>query len=106
MPLRNVRFVLPVFLTGALALTGCAASSPSESASPSTGAPAVAVRDLSTHTVLLDAADPAELALTTSQTVFARSEVVVLADADDAGAREALAATAEAVHAPALLAGR
>lgn len=103
-PLRNVRFVLPVFLTGALALTGCAASSPSESASPSTGAPAVAVRDLSTHTVLLDAADPAELALTTSQTVFARSEVVVLADADDAGAREALAATAEAVHAPALLA--
>ncbi|MFD6137502.1 hypothetical protein [Isoptericola sp. NPDC060257] len=104
MPLRNVRFVLPAFLTGALALTGCAASPPGETASPSTGAPAVAVRDLSTHTVLLDAADPVELALTTSQTVFARSEVVVLADADDAGAREALAATAVAVHAPALLA--
>ncbi|MFC7878781.1 hypothetical protein [Isoptericola sp. NPDC057391] len=104
MPLRNVRFVLPVVLTGALALTGCAASPPGESASPSTGAPAVAVRDLSTHTVLLDAADPAELALTTSQTVFARSEVVVLADADDTEAREALAATAVAVHAPALLA--
>ncbi|MFE5341439.1 hypothetical protein [Isoptericola sp. NPDC056578] len=104
MPLRNVRFVLPVVLTGALALTGCAASPPGEAASPSTGAPAVAVRDLSTHTVLLDAADPADLALTTSQTVFARSEVVVLADADDAGAREALAAAAVALHAPALLA--
>ena len=103
-PLRNVRFVLPVVLTGALALTGCASSPPGETASPSTGAPAVAVRDLSTHTVLLDAADPAELALTTSQTVFARSEVVVLADADDVAAREALAATAVAVHAPALLA--
>lgn len=103
-PLRNVRFVLPVVLTGALALAGCAASPPGETASPSTGAPAVAVRDLSSHTVLLDAADPAELALTTSQTVFARSEVVVVADADDAGAREALAATAVAVNAPALLA--
>ncbi|MEU2202442.1 hypothetical protein [Isoptericola sp. NPDC019482] len=104
MPLRNVRFVLPVVLTGALALAGCAASPPGEAASPSAGAPAVAVRDLSAHTVLLDAADPAELALTTSQAVFARSEVVVLADAGDAGAREALAATAVALHAPALLA--
>ncbi|MEL7976679.1 hypothetical protein AAG589_12525 [Isoptericola sp. F-RaC21] len=104
MPLRNVRFVLPaVVLTGALALTGCATSPPGESSSPSTGAPAVAVRDLATHTVLLDAADPAELALTTSQTVYARSEVVVLADTDDAAARDALAATAVAVHAPALL---
>ncbi|GAB6939193.1 hypothetical protein ACQP60_12485 [Isoptericola variabilis] len=104
MPLRNVRFVLPVVLTGALALAGCTASPPGEAASPSTGAPAVAVRDLSAHTVLLDAADPVELALTTSQAVFARSEVVVVADADDAGAREALSATAVAVHAPALLA--
>ncbi|MFI2103147.1 hypothetical protein ACH436_07640 [Isoptericola sp. NPDC019693] len=104
MPLRNVRFVLPVVLTGALALAGCAASPPGDAATPSTGAPAVAVRDLSAHTVLLDAADPADLALTTSQTVFARSEVVVLADADDVGARDALAATAVALHAPALLA--
>jgi len=103
-PLRNVRFVLPVVLTGALALAGCAASPPGEAANPSTGAPAVAVRDLSAHTVLLDADDPVELALTTSQAVFARSEVVVVADADDAGAREALSATAVAVHAPALLA--
>lgn len=103
-PLRNVRFVLPVVLTGALVLTGCSASPPEEAANPSTGAPAVAVRDLSAHTVLLDAADPVELALTTSQAVFARSEVVVVADADDAGAREALSATSVAVHAPALLA--
>ncbi|MGF0117973.1 hypothetical protein ACQFYA_16885 [Promicromonospora sp. Marseille-Q5078] len=105
MPLRNVRFVLPaVVLTGALALSGCAGSSPEQGSAPSTGAPAVAVNDLSTHTVLLDSADPVELALTTSQTVYARSEVVVLADADDEAARPALAATAEAVHAPALLA--
>ncbi|WP_079570465.1 hypothetical protein [Krasilnikoviella flava] len=105
MPLRNVRFVLPVaVLCGALVLTGCAGSPPDGTAGPSTGAPAVAVRDLSTHTVLLDADDPVELALTTSQTVYARSEVVVLADADDEAAREALAATAVAVHAPALLA--
>ena len=104
-PLRNVRFVLSaVVLTGALALTGCAASPPEQGSAPSTGAPSVAVRDLSTHTVLLDSADPVELALTTSQTVYARSEVVVLADADDEAARPALAATAEAVHAPALLA--
>ncbi|MGW8565715.1 hypothetical protein [Isoptericola sp. NPDC055881] len=104
MPLRNVRFVLPaVVLTGALALTGCTASPPDEAATSPAAAPSVAVRDLSSHTVLLDSEDPVELALTTSQTVYARSEIVVLADADDASARPALAATAVAVHAPALL---
>ncbi|MCK9794772.1 hypothetical protein M1843_13555 [Isoptericola sp. 4D.3] len=104
-PLRNVRFVLPaVVLTGALVLTGCAASPPDKSATPPAAAPSVAVRDLASHTVLLDSTDPVELALTTSQTVYARSEVVVVADADDEAARPALAATAVAVHAPALLA--
>lgn len=103
-PLRNVRFVLPVVLSAALLLAGCAGSPPGRSAPPSTGAPAVAVRDPSSHTVLLDAEDPVELALTTSQAVYSRSEVVVLADADDEAAREALAATAVALHAPALLA--
>ncbi|MFE6971108.1 hypothetical protein [Isoptericola sp. NPDC057653] len=104
MPLRNVRFVLPVVvLTGALALTGCTASPPDEGSTAPTAAPAVAVRDLPDHTVLLDSADPVELALTTSQAIYARSEIVVLADADDEAALPALAATAVAVHAPALL---
>ncbi|MFD6179343.1 MULTISPECIES: hypothetical protein [unclassified Isoptericola] len=104
MPLRNVRFVLPVVvLTGALALAGCTASPPDGSSASPAAASSVAVRDLPDHTVLLDSADPVELALTTSQTVYARSEIVVLADADDQDALPALAATAVAVHAPALL---
>ncbi|WP_188522327.1 hypothetical protein [Isoptericola cucumis] len=105
MPLRNARFVLPALVaTGALVLSGCSAPQTDDAASPDASAPSVAVRDIEPHAVLLDSADPAELALTASQTVYSRAETVVLADADDEEARGALAAAAVAVRAPALLA--
>ncbi|WP_344249158.1 hypothetical protein [Isoptericola hypogeus] len=105
MPLRNVRFVLPALVaTGALTLGGCSAADPDDAARPEESAPSVAVREIEEHAVLLDSADPAELALTASQTVYARAETVVLADAEDADARGALAAAAVAVRGPALLA--
>ncbi len=104
-PLRNVRFVLPALVaTGALVLGGCSEPQPDDAASTEASAPSVAVRDIEPHAVLLDSADPAELALTASQTAYARAETVVLADADDEEARAALSAAAVAVRAPALLA--
>ncbi|MCA5892938.1 hypothetical protein LEP48_06160 [Isoptericola sp. NEAU-Y5] len=106
MPSRNARFVLPVavVVSGALALAGCSVTQPDDVASPQESAPSVAVREIEQHALLLDTADPVELALTASQTVYARAETVVLADAADDEAMASLAAAAVGVRAPALLA--
>ncbi|MFF2622044.1 hypothetical protein [Oerskovia jenensis] len=55
--------------------------------------------------LVLTSSDPAELALTASQSFFAQAPVVVLADADDATAQDAAAAAALELHAPVLLVG-
>ncbi len=55
--------------------------------------------------LVLTSSDPAELALTASQSFFAKAPVVVLADADDATAQDAAAAAALELHAPVLLVG-
>lgn len=105
-PLRNVRFVLPALLvsSGVAALVGCGSPpAPDVQAAPAS-APSISVHELEEHTVLLDSTDPAELALTVSQTVYERAETVVLADAGDESARPGLAAVAVAARAPALLA--
>ncbi|MEV7963556.1 hypothetical protein [Oerskovia paurometabola] len=55
--------------------------------------------------LVLTSTDPAELALTASQSFFSRAPVVVLADADDETAQDAAAAAALELHAPVLLMG-
>ncbi|WP_402467191.1 hypothetical protein [Isoptericola aurantiacus] len=103
---RNVRFVLA--LLGAAVLVG--ACSPADPP-PEPAGPAVrtVVQEPTSHTLLLDVSDPAELALTASQQIFSRSPVVVLAaPAQGPGAqhvRAAHAAAAEALSAPALVVG-
>lgn len=113
---RNARFVLPLVCVAAL-VAGCGADDPPPD--PADG-PALQV-EVSTppgHTLLLGAEDPAELALTTSQRIYERSPVAVLADAasddpppdagkdaDGAAVRAAQASAAEALGAPALVVG-
>ncbi|WP_166850346.1 hypothetical protein [Isoptericola sp. BMS4] len=106
MPLRNVRFVLPVLLvsSGVAALAGCGSPPAPDVQDDPASAPAISVHELEEHTVLLDSTDPAELALTVSQTVYERAETVVLADAADESSWPGLAAVAVAARAPALLA--
>lgn len=109
-PLRTARFV-PRAITvligvSALALAGCSGpgdGQPSQSAVPPS--PAVAAQEPTSHTMVLDADDTAELALTASQVLFQRADVVVLASADATTAMPAMSAAAVELHAPALLAG-
>ncbi|TGJ97876.1 hypothetical protein DLJ96_08260 [Actinotalea fermentans ATCC 43279 = JCM 9966 = DSM 3133] len=55
--------------------------------------------------LVLTSTDPAELALTASQSFFSQAPVVVLADAADESAQAAAAAAALDLHAPVLLTG-
>ncbi|WP_277209438.1 hypothetical protein [Isoptericola croceus] len=124
MRVRNARFVLPFVCVVAL-VAGCGADDPP----PEPDGPAVQTVVVAPqgHTLLLPAEDPAELALTTSQQIFERSPVAILAegvpsagtddapddapeedgDAADDGAsvRGAQASAAEALGAPALVVG-
>ncbi|GAA1988482.1 hypothetical protein GCM10009718_27560 [Isoptericola halotolerans] len=115
MRVRNARFVL-TFCCAAAFVVGCAPDDPP----PEPEGPAVTavVSGPVGHTLLLPAADPAELALTTSQQIFERSPVAVLAEGypvegdpedDDVAAaaavRAAQASAAEDLGAPALLVG-
>lgn len=109
MDLRNARFLLnsvapsaTVLVAGLLVLGGCAVGT-AEGTAPV--AHEVRVNGLPTHTVVLDSEDPAELALTASQTFFEASPVAVLADAADGSARATAAAASVALAAPALLSG-
>lgn len=109
MDLRNARFLLKsvapsatVLVAGLLVLGGCAVGT-AEGTAPV--AHEVRVNGLPTHTVVLDSEDPAELALTASQTFFEASPVAVLADAADGSARATAAAASVALAAPALLSG-
>jgi len=106
-PARNVRFVLVVL--GLVALVGCGPASPEPVPEPDGPAVHRVVDAPDAHTVLLDAAEPAELALTASQQVYRRAPVVVLAaetrDDDGAHLRAVHAAAAEELEAPALLVG-
>ncbi|WP_179950938.1 hypothetical protein [Xylanimonas oleitrophica] len=105
MDLRKDRFVraalIPTVIVVALA-SGCAPSSADASPDPS-GSPALQVRELGIHSLTLPSGDPGELAVTTSQLLFDRAPVVVLATAGDESAAPALAAVATALNAPALL---
>lgn len=107
---RKARFV-PCALSllvgvSAVALAGCAGPGDhDDERSPAPEAAAIAVQDPTSHTLLLDAEDTAELALTASQVLFEKSEVVVLATADETTTMPAMSAAAVALNAPALLAG-
>ncbi len=117
MRVRNARFVLPLVCVAAL-VVGCGADDPPPDPAEVPAGQAV-VSAPTAHTLLLGAADPAELALTTSQQIFERSPVAVVAEAHDvdvgaaddgaaddgAAVRAAQASAAEALGAPALLVG-
>jgi hypothetical protein len=102
--LRKARFVRTALIPATVvALAACTPSSDGEHAAPSS-APVVQVHTPETHTLTLPSTDPAELALTASQALFAKSGVVIVAGLDDDVAAPALTAVASALHAPALLA--
>lgn len=109
MHLRKARFVrsalvaATVVVLGATACTAPPADEPVRSPSPQE--PPLEVREPESHTLVLDSSDPAELALTASQVLFERSELVVVAAAGDEEALPTASAAAAALHAPALLAG-
>lgn len=105
---RNARFLArsmapsaSLLVTASLVLGGCAVGT-AEGSGPEAG---VRVMELPQHTAVLASDDPAELALTASQTFFRSAPVVVLADAGDDVARGTAAATAIELAAPALLSG-
>lgn len=104
MPRRNVRFVPVLAVLPALLLAGCATDG-AEATAPPAQEPVVEVAQPSAHAVVLGSADPAELALTTSQTFFVSAPVAILAPADDDDARAVAAALAPQITAPVLLEG-
>ncbi|WP_265522630.1 hypothetical protein [Oerskovia flava] len=108
MKTRKVRFATiagSVALVGSL-LAGCASGdaveSPGETTSAATGAQAA---ELPAPILVLGSSDPAELALTASQTFFEQAPVVVVADATDPDAQATAAEAAVALTAPVLLTG-
>lgn len=119
MRVRNARFVL-AFSCLTVLVAGCAADDPPTE--PDGPAVDTVVAAPASHTLLLPATDPAELALTASQQIFERSPVAVVADGypvasesedgsdgsapdDGAAVRRVQAAAAELLGAPALVVG-
>ncbi|MBA8810176.1 hypothetical protein [Promicromonospora sukumoe] len=109
MVIRNARFVphhrpasaAALLAAAALVLAGCTVPT-AEGDDGKTGEK-FQVREPSGPALVLDSADPAELALTASQAFFHASPIAVIASADDADARATAAATGAAVTAPVLL---
>lgn len=105
---RKARFVL---VATSLALTSSllAACGDGEVTGEGSEDPAQDLRAAAVHNIapvlVLTSTDPAELALTASQSFFEQAPVVVLADADDETAQDAAAAAALDLHAPVLLTG-
>jgi hypothetical protein len=97
------RFALPV-VGLVTVLGGC--SDPEQTAPTGPSAEGPQVRQPTASAVLLDAGDPAELALMASQQVFESSPVAILTEpSDDAAVRASQAAAADLLGAPALLVG-
>ncbi|MFE4465001.1 hypothetical protein ACFRCR_07745 [Oerskovia sp. NPDC056781] len=105
---RKARFVL---VTTSLALTtsllaACGGGDvPGEGSENPTQDLRAAAVDKIAPVLVLTSTDPAELALTASQSFFEQAPVVLLADADDESAQGAAAAAALDLHAPVLLMG-
>ncbi|MFF3066262.1 hypothetical protein ACFVQ3_17120 [Oerskovia sp. NPDC057915] len=105
---RKARFVLVAtslaLTTSLLAACGDGDVSGEGSENPTQDLRAAAVDQIA-PVLVLTSADPAELALTASQSFFEQAPVVVLADAGDQTAQDAAAAVALDLHAPVLLTG-
>ncbi|WP_435736903.1 hypothetical protein V5D56_19380 [Cellulosimicrobium sp. PMB13] len=107
---RKVRFVTlaasATFTVAVLpALSGCAAEPAGAEGASSGPAQVARAAEPADSVLVLGSADPAELALTASQTFFDAAPVVVLAAADDVAAQATAAAVAAPLTAPVLLVG-